>query len=222
MNCEPTRIALIHAVQVAMAPVEAAFQKCWPQAQRFNLLDDGLSPDLERHGLNEAMVARIHRLADHAIAAGAQGILYTCSAFGDAIASVAAAARVPVLKPNQAMFEAALRAGQRIGMLATFASAVAPMEDEFRAMATSLGSSATLETVCVPAALAAARAGDLATHNRLVVEAAPQLAHCDVLMLAHFSTSPALESVQAVISIPVLSAPESAVQTLREKCLAHA
>lgn len=219
MSEKPPHIALIHAVQVAMGPVESAFQKRWPQAQRFNLLDDGLSPALEKYGLDAFVKARIQRLADHAIAAGADGILYTCSAFGDAIAEVAAAAKIPVLKPNQAMFEAALNAGKRIGMIATFAPAVDPMVAEFDELAASKGkSSSTLETICIPEAMTAARSGDLNLHNRLVAEAAPRLAHCDVLMLAHFSTSPALDAVQAAISIPVFSAPESAVDSLRLQC----
>lgn len=219
---QPTvpRIALIHAVYVAMAPVEAAFRRRWPQAQRVNLIDDALPADLERDGcLTDAMHTRIRRLAEDAIASGADGVLFTCSAFGEAIAAAAAALPVPVLKPNEAMFEAALRtgvgAGTRIGMLATFAPAVASMEEEFHAQARARGIDASLETICVPAAIAAARAGDIATHDRLVAEVAPRLAHCDAVMLAHFSTSTALDAVQALLPCPVLSAPEAAVDALR-------
>jgi aspartate/glutamate racemase len=213
---KPTRIALIHAVYVAMAPVEAAFKRRWPEAQRVNLVDDALPADLEREGrLTDAMHARIRRLADHALAAGADGVLFTCSAFGDAIAAAASALPIPVLNPNEAMFEEALSAGTRIGMLATFGPAVMSMEQEFHALAIARGIPATLETVCVPAAMAAARAGDIATHDRLVAEAAPQLAHCEAVMLAQFSTSTALDAVQAVLGCPVLSAPDAAVDALR-------
>ena len=215
-NTSPPRIALIHAVYVAMAPVESAFKRRWPEAQRVNLVDDALPGDLERDGrLTDDMHARIRRLADHALAAGADGVLFTCSAFGDAIAAAASALPIPVLKPNEAMFEDALRAGTRIGMLATFAPAVASMEEEFRALAKARGIAATLETICVPEAIAAARAGDISMHDRLVTEAAPRLAHCEAVMLAHFSTSTALDGVRAVLGCPVLSAPEAAVDALR-------
>jgi len=80
------RIALIHAVQVAIQPVEDAFVKLWPEARRINLFDDSLSLDRERDGeLTEMMTKRIHALADYAFQAGANGVLYTCSAFGEAI-----------------------------------------------------------------------------------------------------------------------------------------
>ena len=210
------RIALIHAVYVAMAPVEAAFQRLWPQARRVNLVDDALPADLERDGgMTPAMVERIHRLADHAVQAGADGVLFTCSAFGEAIEAAAARLPVPVLKPNEPMFQAALGAGQRIGMLATFAASVPSMEDEFRQLARARGIEATIETVCVPEAIAAARGGDIPTHNRLLAEAAPRLAHCDAVMLAHFSTSTALDDVRRVLGRSVLSAPEAAVDTLK-------
>lgn len=212
----PTRIALVHAVHAAIAPIEAAFAAMWPQAQRFNLLDDGLPAALEAEGsLTPAIYARIGRLAAHAQACGADGVLYTCSAFGSAIDAAAAASPLPVLKPNEPMFRAAVSAGRRIGMLATFAASVPSMEDEFRQFAGHRG--ATLETVCIPAAMEAARRGDIATHNALVAAAAPGLAHCDVVMLAHFSTAPALDAVRGVLSCPVFSAPEAAVQAMQHR-----
>jgi Asp/Glu/hydantoin racemase len=217
------RIALIHAVYVAMPPVEAAFQELWPQARRANLVDDALPADLEHDGrLTDAMRARIRRLAEHAITDGADAVLFTCSAFGEAIAAAAAELPVPVLKPNEAMFDAALGAGQRIGMIATFGAAVPAMEEEFRAMARERGVEASLEVVCLPEALAAAKAGDMATHDRLHVEAAPRLAHCDAVMLAHFSNSRALAAVQAVLPCPVLSAPSAAIKALQARLRAAA
>ena len=124
----PVRIALIHAVAVAMPPVEAAFERHWPEAERLNLLDDALSVDRSR---NVETTSRISSLADYALGAGAAGILYTCSAFGDAIDAVKRRSKVPVLKPNEAMFDEARRRGKRIGLLATFAPSIPSMEAEF-------------------------------------------------------------------------------------------
>ncbi len=211
------RIALIHAVQVAMAPIEAAFVRLWPEAERCGLLDDSLSTDLEKAGdLTPPFFTRMDALAGYCVAAGADAVLFTCSAFGAAIAATAARQPVPVLKPNEAMFDAALRRGGRIGMLATFAPSVPSMEAEFVEMALARGSTATLETICVPAAMAALKSGDGATHDRLLAEAAPRLAGCDAILLAHFSTSRAEDSVAARVDRPVLTSPGSAVTKLRE------
>ncbi len=212
----PVRIALIHAVRVAIQPVEEAFVKFWPEAERINLLDDSLSPDRERDaGLTESMFRRINALADYAFEAGAGGVLYTCSAFGDAIDAAKRRHAAPVLKPNEAMFEEALARGTRIGMLATFEPSVASMHAEFEAAAQARGSHAQLRTICIPEAMAALKNGDEATHNRLLADAALRLPECDALMLAHFSTSRAAAAVTAKVPCTVLTSPQSAVLQLR-------
>ena len=208
------RIALIHAVFVAIDPVKEAFAELWPEAETVSILDDSLSPDRARDAdLTPAMHARIEALGRYAVAIGAEGVLYTCSAFGPAIECFARQVGCPVLKPNEAMFDAALAAGKRIGMLATFGPSVASMEEEFRAAAGD--GDATVETVLVEDAMAALRRGDAETHNRMLAEAAPRLAHCDAVMLAHFSTSRARASVEAALNCPVLTAPGAAVSALK-------
>jgi Asp/Glu/hydantoin racemase len=203
---------------MAIAPVAAAFDVLWPEAERINLLDDSLSGDRQRAGeLTPAIGARIAALADYAQACAANGILYTCSAFGAAIEAVARASAIPVLKPNEAMFDEALAGGKRIGMLATFPPSVAGMEAEFRAQAGASG--ATLATICVPEAMLAAQGGDMATHNALLRAAAqrPEAQGFDVLMLAQFSMAPAQGAVQEVVRCPVLTSPGSAVRALRAR-----
>jgi aspartate/glutamate racemase len=210
------RVALIHAVSMAIAPVAEAFDALWPEAERLNLLDDSLAVDRQRAGaLTPEIAARIARLADYAKGCGARAILYTCSAFGEAIEAVARASAIPVLKPNEAMFDEALGIGRRIGMLATFPPSVAGMEVEFRAQAGASG--ATITTICIPEAMAAARRGDMVTHNALLRTAVeqPEARAFDALMLAQFSMAPAREAVQSVVSCPVLASPASAVRKLR-------
>jgi Asp/Glu/hydantoin racemase len=207
---------LIHAVAVAIEPVQEAFRQLWPDAECANILDDSLSVDRERGGvLTEAMKHRIRTLAEYGAATGADAILFSCSAFGEAIAAAAAAMPIPVLKPNEAMFEAALAMGSRIGMLATFLPSVASMEDEFREMADATGKHVTIETYCVVGAMAALKAGDGAEHDRLISEAAPRLADCDAILLAHFSTARAASAVAAVLDRPILTSPASAVAKLK-------
>ena len=210
------RIALIHAVTVAMAPVHDAFRQLWPEAECVDILDTSLSRDRERDGrLTEAMTGRFLLLARYAEDTGADGILFTCSAFGEAIEAAATRANVPVLKPNEAMFEAALAAGKRLGMLATFEPSVAGMEAEFRDIADQGKSGATLDSFCVAGAMKALQAGDGAEHDERLAIAAPRFAGYDAVMLAHFSTSRAAAAVKAAVRCPVLTAPGAAVTKLK-------
>jgi len=208
------RIALIHAVRVAMQPVEDAFLRHWPQAERINLLDDALSVDRDQAGaLTAELSGRISALANYAVSAGASGILYTCSAFGDAIEAVKERLRMPVLKPNEAMLAEAATLGRRLGLLATFPASIESMAKELKQLAPHI----ELETACVPQALAALQAGDAAQHDALLAAVAPKLSGCDALMLAQFSTARARDAVARVVRCPVLTSPDSAVLAMRKR-----
>ena len=142
-------------------------------------------------------------------------MLFTCSAFGEAIEAAASVLPAPVLKPNEAMFDAALKIGGRIGMLATFAPAVASMEEEFNDLARRRGASARLETIVIAGAREALLSGQLDKHDSLIAEKASDLTSCNAIMLAHFSMANAASRIQAKAGRPVLAAPGSAVLKLR-------
>jgi Asp/Glu/hydantoin racemase len=211
------RIVLFHATPVAMDPVKAAMDSLWPEAESVNLLDDGLTIDRAKDGteLSEGLIGRFVDFGRYAQRIGADGILITCSAFGPAIDRMQEELPLPILRPNEAMFREAIAAGDRIGMLATFAPAVATMEEEFRQFAAEAGTRASLDTIVVPDAIDLLRQGDADSHNRLVAETAPQLADHDAIMLAHFSTSRAADDVRSEVEVPVLAAPEAAVTRMK-------
>ena len=136
-------------------------------------------------------------------------MLFRSSAFGDAIETVKDRLEVPVLKPNEAMFEEALRHGKRLGLLATFEASIPSMQAELTDVA--------LQSVCVPEAMAALQAGDGARHDALLAAAAARLRGCDAIMLAQFSTARARDAVVAVVRCPVLTSPDSAVLAMRKR-----
>lgn len=211
------RISLIHAVTVAIDPVVETFKTDWPEADVYSLLEDSLASDLQTAGqIDDFMIDRFKRLADYAADTGADGVLFTCSAFGTAIEAAAAAHDgLPILKPNEAMFEEAMGMGDKIGMIATFEPSIPSMVREFEEMAEAAGSSATLATVCIPDAMSALRNGDAETHNKLVAAASDQLPDTDVLLLAQFSTAQAQPAVSSLYTKPILTSPSSAVRKLR-------
>ena len=199
-----------------MEPIRTALSAGWPEAEAVNLLDDSLGPDRARTvDLAPAVADRIVALARYALGVRADGVLFTCSAFGPAIDRAAQELPIPVLKPNEAMFEAAVARGTRIGMLATFAPAVATMEAEFAETVRQRGLEIELTTMVVPEARAALERGDGDTHDRLLAERAAELDGLDALMLAHFSTARAAQAVQQAVQMPVLSSPDAAVAALR-------
>ena len=204
------RIALIHATPLAIAPVTDAFRRLWPQARVTNLLDDSLTGDLQAAGrLDEAMTQRFLDLAAYVVRQGADGILFTCSAFGPALEAAAASVRVPALKPNEAMFTEALAAcadGGTPGLVTTFAPSSISMREEYVAMAHAAGASMPL-----------LQAGDQATHDRMVLDAARTLVHAKLLMLGQFSMTHCAEQVARATGKTVLTSTDSAVRQLQRQ-----
>lgn len=211
------RITLIHAVAVAIPPVLEAFREGWPDAEVSNLLDDGLTGALAREGgLTPRIAQRIRDLATYAARSGADGILFTCSAFTPAMDQAREDVTIPLLKPDEAMFGDALAAGRRIGVIATFPGTIPVAEPQIRAAAAARGIDVEIVSAVAPEAFKAMNANDTATHDRLVVEAAVTVApQVDVICLAQFSMARARAAVQHRVSVPVLTSPKAAVDRLR-------
>jgi Asp/Glu/hydantoin racemase len=209
-----SRIALIHATTLAMAPIADALARLWPQAQTMNLLEDSLSLDAKT-AMPASIDARFVALARYAENAGATGVLFTCSAFGPSIDAARRVVALPMLKPNEAMFDEALACGPRIALLASFEPALAPMQAELLESAAARGLAVTITARHVPGAFDALNAGRSDEHDRLIGAAAAALPAHDVVMLAQFSMARALAQAQQHSAAPVLCSPDSAVRRLR-------
>ncbi len=206
------RITLIHALRPSIDPIEHAFARHWREAELRNIVDDSLSRDLARDGLNQAIFDRFLTLGRYARSAGTDAILFSCSAFGPAIDAVAGdLAPLPVRKPNQAMIDQAVKFGGRIALVSTFHPTLDSMPGEFPP-------GTRLVPIFVPGALAALGAGDVATHDRLIIAACGDACRdlaCDVIALAQFSAARAASALEDALGKPVLTTPDAAVRELR-------
>ncbi|SEA19436.1 aspartate/glutamate racemase family protein [Variovorax sp. YR216] len=209
-----TRIALIHAIGHSIAPINSAFERDWPEAVRMNLLDDSLSADLVRAGrLDEAMHERFQRLAHYAVDTGANGILFTCSAFGSCIEAVARRhAGIPVLKPNEAMVAQAAQGTGRLGLIATFQPTLDSMPSEFP-------DGVELVTALAIGAMEALNRGDAQEHDALIAAQARALKvrGCARIALAQFSMARARGACEDASGLPVMTTVDSAIRALRER-----
>ena len=210
------RIGLVHAVRVSIQPTDDAFARLWPDARLQHLVDDTLASDLHRDGrITPAMKRRFVRLAGYLADCGADGILFTCSAFGTAIDLVKQTQAIPVLKPNEAMIEAAVAQAERIGLLATDPAAIASMVPEIEALAGDAGKPVSVHARNAEGAMAALRRGDAEGHDRAIVQALGTLPEVEVIVLAQFSMARARPLVEAASGVPVLTSPDAAVAKLK-------
>jgi Asp/Glu/hydantoin racemase len=217
----PVRVALIHALEESVLPIRAAFAKLWPEAYAFDLLDTSLAVDLAHaRTLDDAMRARFRTLADYALTSEGnggqtQGILFTCSAFGPAIEAVKMRASVPVMRPNEAAFEAALDHGSEIGLVVTFEPSLNALKQELLDMAAARGKRVSVRTGLAKGALEALKAGDGDHHDRIVADAAAHLGAVDAIVLGQFSMARAYQVVGNRTRAQVITTPESAVVAFR-------
>ena len=210
------KIYLIHAADVAIAPIGASFRANWPAARIVNLLEDSLMTDLAAEGkLTANMIERFVEIGRYCAKAGADAVLFTCSAFGPAIEECRRQLSIPVLKPNEAMYEELVAKNRNVNLLATFQPSLPSMITEIAALAKARGTDVKVTPHCVEGALTALLAGHGDEHNRLIVEAAAKAENCDTLAFAQFSMAPAKPLAAARTAIPILTTPDSAVAKLK-------
>jgi hypothetical protein len=215
------RIALIHATPLAISPIQDAFKRLWPAPTLLNLLDDSLSTDHAKNQgvLTDEMVQRFVDLAKYVKRTGADAILFTCSAFGPAIETAAGQVGIPTLKPNQAMFEEALRLApsyrNQLALIATFEPSLAPMCVEFAALAGNAPEASRLSPHYVPEAMALLAQGEVTEHHRLIADQVASLSTQTLILLAQFSMAAAQSEVSKRTKANVLTSPDCAVSALK-------
>ncbi len=209
-------IALISAVPTAVGPATGAFAAAFPEAVPWNLLDDRLLVEADiRGGLTDGLRARMRRLIDHALAEGARAVLLTCSLYGSVAHEAASRSEVPILAPDDALFESVRDEGY--GRILLLSSGSAPLEDSRERLQQFLCGQALVIPVLAERAARAARDGDdeaLTAALTAAIETEPQ--PVDAVVLGQFSLSPAAERLAERLSVPVLAGPDRAASRIRE------
>ncbi len=210
-------IVLFHVHRDAMDAAVRAVAEDWPEARTSNILEDGLFQWVrEIGGVVPEMYGAFQTLTRYAVERGAEGILYSCSAFGECIDACIAEFDLPMLKPNDAMIEKAFDYGSRIVVVATVAATIPTIAFEIEEMAAKRGQAVELVPYVVDGAFDALADGNATKHDLLVAEVAGQIEGCHVIALAQFTLSRAAPAVEMVTDIPVLNSPAAAVAKLRE------
>jgi len=179
-------------------------------------MDDSLSVDRTAASDGEAQfIPRFLTLTRYCIDNGADAILFACSAFNAAIDACKQSTDLPVLKPDEAMIEAALARGGRLAVLATFAPSIESLQTQIDTLAAASGAGVDVEGVFVEGAMDALKAGELDDHDERIANAAALIQRADAILLAQFSMARAAPAVRAVAAATVLTSPASAVAKLK-------
>lgn len=211
-------VAMIHAVPSGARVAEQAFAREFPQAAVWNVMDDRLLDDARlAGGLTDTLRRRMLRLIGHVMDGGAQGLLLTCSSYGEVVDTARTLWDVPVLKSDEAMFKAALAGPyRRIAVVASTPPAVPAAVTQLEALVPAVRPDRPLDIVT---ALSedAADADDAEATARHLADAlrAAGGADADAVLLAQYSLTPAAEALAALVELPVLDGAGAAARELR-------
>jgi aspartate/glutamate racemase len=211
-------VGLIHAVVPAMAPLREAFAAELPVVRVLNLLDEALLKEAERLGaITPVLVRRMTGLVALHEAAGAELVLFTCNAYSPHTEQVRAQSAIPVVSIDEAMLEAALAKGSRLGVLATVEAGLEQQRQGIQRAAVVAGKDIEIEAVLRTDAFAALNAGDSETHDGILLEELGRLApKVDVVLLAQASMARLADRIPPETPVPVLSSPRLAVGKVKE------
>jgi Asp/Glu/hydantoin racemase len=212
-------ITLIHT-SASMLPVfKKHTDELLPGRQVVNMVDESLLCDILREGRLPPATAR--RLVSHvcsAADAGASHIIVTCSSMGPAVEASQLLVSAKVSRVDEAMISRALTVGNRVGVLATLPSTLAPTVERI-----SRSRDAIVTQQLVAGAFQAVITGDGATHDRLVGDAIRQMwPNVDVILLAQASMARAADALaESDRRVPILSSPRLAIEALARELHAN-
>ncbi len=215
----PRRLALVHTVAGLVPRFRELAAELMPDVETFDIVDETLLRDASRDGRVSLDTAR--RLFAHLAAAerhGADAIVVTCSSVGGVVDAARPFAGVPLLRIDQAMAERAVSVGQRIGVLATLSSTLAPTAALIRRTAAEASRDAEVRDRVCNGAFEALRAGEVDRHDELVREGLRELlGWADVIVLAQASMARVVDSLSdEERGTPILSSPRLGMERMRE------
>jgi Asp/Glu/hydantoin racemase len=212
------RIAFIHTVAMLVERFRHRFQAELPDADCFHMLDESVLQDLILHGPSAGITRRIVTLSQLAADAGAELIVFTCSSTSPAIDTARQLVTVPILKIDDPLYARVASTSGRVGLICTTPSTVAPSRALLEAHAHSAGRQIPAESALCAAAFEALASGQRDLHDRLVGEAAAELApRVDRIVLAQASLAHLAEPLTGRLGLPVFASPELLVQEVASR-----
>lgn len=210
-----TRIAFLHTGAVVIPPVMELAGRLLPDAATVNYLDDKIVADLGDSTLAPSVDERLEGLVRAARSAGADAVMLTCSSISGYASALSERIGIPVLRIDEAMADQAVATGERIAVIATLPTTLAPTIALIEERAERAGASTTITSEVVEGAFAAVASGDRSTHDELVAAAITRLAtDADVVVLAQASMASAAAAVS--VEVPVLTSLEPGITRLRD------
>lgn len=210
-------LALVHTSMVFVnveTMMQDIFAEVMPDVRLINIIDDSLLPDVMRTGKISPEVTR--RMCAYVVAAetaGADAVFSLCSSLGPTIDVARRLVSIPVIKIDDAMAEKAAREGDRIGVMATVPTTLAPTVALVEEKAAALAKEVEVYEALVAGAFEQLMSGNKEKHDAMVSAAAQDLASkAGLLVLAQASMTRLAPRLEQETGLAVLTSPRLGIE----------
>lgn len=211
------KLAFLHTSHVLIPLFAELAKDLLPDFEIFHMTDESLIKNtIASERLTPVTTRRLAAMIGSAHEGGASAVMVTCSSIGPATQVARSLYDFPIFRIDEAMADAAVATGRRIGVAATLRTTLEPT----LALLKDTAVRAAKEVEVVPAlfegAFEAVLAGDTKRHDSLVAEGLLDLRKkSDVVVLAQASMSRVVGQLNLNGGSPILSSPELAVRRMR-------
>jgi Asp/Glu/hydantoin racemase len=209
------RIALVSVTLNAVNPMAKLFSKHTDKFEVVHYLDEGLQLLVAKEGhITDKSISRIIAILGKAAGDGAEAILLTCTVFSPVVEKLNELFSIPIISVDGAMLDQAAAMNKKTAIICTFPVTVQTSMEMFKIGALNHKVHPKADTFLLEEAAKAVKNGDKTTHDKLIAEKALSLQNTyDLIVLAQISMASAGEYLGS-IKKPVLTSPESALQSL--------
>jgi len=208
-------LALIHTSPTLTPLFTDLCTRQMPDVRIFHMVDESLIRETVRVGsLQKLTIRRLIAMIESAAGGGADAVMVTCSSIGEGVTLAQQLFDFPVIRVDEAMAEAAIQSGSKLGVLATLRTTLEPTSALLRAKAAIANKPVELVECLCDGAFEAVLSGDTATHDRIVGGALlNDMSGVDAVVLAQASMARVVSAMPpGAVKVPVFSSPELSVR----------
>ena len=210
------RVVMIHALAESVPPVKVAFGEVFPEAELINLLDEALFIDF-KGSITPQLRRRMSQLICYCEEYGADAIGLACSVYAPVVETARDLVDVPVVSSYSPVMEEAVRAGKRIGIIASVGATLRDSDYYLQLTAEDQGRTVETELCFAEELIPLHRTQGEEAFNRRLEELVLDLSdRVDAVLLGQFSMASAFNRLQELCPVPVLSGPHSSANKLKE------
>ncbi len=177
--------------EIIYDPFGKPFAEANPDIEVFNIMDDTLLKETQvAGGITKSVMRRMYNYTMQAVECGADCVMGTCTSVNMAAKYIRPLAPIPVINIDEPLAREAVKAGKKIGVLATLPTSPGAIIRLLEENAKEQGKEIEIVTKVAEGAFDVLCAGDRAKHDEMICENLYTLAkEVDIIVFAQISMS---------------------------------